>query len=75
MGVFNGVVSAIRPRSFTDRSLTVFALFFYSMPTFLLGLLLLYFLYFQLTLAGLPDLPGRAATPRSATASGHGCST
>ena len=30
----------------------MFALFFYSMPTFLLGLLLLYFLYFQLTWPG-----------------------
>ena len=47
----------MRPRSFTDRALTVFALFFYSMPTFLLGLLLLYFLYFRLTLAGLPWFP------------------
>jgi peptide/nickel transport system permease protein len=57
LGVVNGVVSAIRPRSFTDRSLTVFSLFFYSMPSFLLGLLLLYFLYFRLTLAGTSIFP------------------
>ncbi len=57
LGVTNGVVSAVRPRSFTDRGLTVFALFFYSMPTFLLGLLLLYFLYFRLTLAGYQVFP------------------
>jgi peptide/nickel transport system permease protein len=57
LGVFNGVMSAIKPRSFLDRSLTVFALFFYSMPSFLLGLLLLYFLYFQLTLAGIRVFP------------------
>ncbi len=57
LGVTNGVVSAVRPRSFTDRGLTVFALFFYSMPTFLLGLLLLYFLYFQLTLRGFAVFP------------------
>jgi peptide/nickel transport system permease protein len=57
LGVTNGVVSAVRPRSVTDRSLTVFALFFYSMPTFLLGLLLLYFLYFQLTLRGVAVFP------------------
>ena len=57
MGVFNGVMSAIHPRSFLDRSLTAFALFFYSMPTFLLGLLLLYFFYFQLTLAGITLFP------------------
>lgn len=57
IGVTNGVLSATRPRSFLDRSLTVFALFFYSMPTFLLGLLLLFFLYFQLTLAGVKIFP------------------
>jgi peptide/nickel transport system permease protein len=52
LGVSNGVISAVHPRSVADRSLTAFALFFYSMPSFLLGLLLLYFLYFKLTLAG-----------------------
>lgn len=57
LGVTNGVISAVRPRSFTDRALTVFALFFYSMPTFLLGLLLLYYLYFQLTLVGIRIFP------------------
>ncbi|MFC4949518.1 ABC transporter permease [Pseudonocardia sp. GCM10023141] len=57
LGVTNGVVSAQRPRSFVDRGLTGFALFFYSMPTFLLGLLLLFFLYFQLSLAGLKIFP------------------
>lgn len=66
LGVFNGVMSAIRPRSFLDRSLTVFALFFYSMPSFLLGLLLLYFLYFQLTLAGIRVFPAGGYTPLSA---------
>jgi peptide/nickel transport system permease protein len=65
IGVFNGVMSAIRPRSFTDRSLTAFALFFYSMPTFLLGLLLLYFLYFQLTLAGIRIFPPGGYAPLS----------
>jgi peptide/nickel transport system permease protein len=65
MGVFNGVVSAIRPRSFTDRSLTVFALFFYSMPTFFLGLLLLFFLYYQLTVAGYPIFPPGGYAPLS----------
>jgi len=63
IGVFNGVLSAIRPRTFLDRSLTVFALFFYSMPTFLLGLLLLYFLYFQLTLAGFRIFPAGGYSP------------
>jgi peptide/nickel transport system permease protein len=63
LGVVNGVVSAIRPRSFTDRSLTVFSLFFYSMPSFLLGLLLLYFLYFRLTLAGTNIFPAGGYAP------------
>jgi peptide/nickel transport system permease protein len=57
LGIFNGVVSAVHPRSFTDRGLTAFSLVFYSMPTFLLGLLLLYFLYFRLTLAGYTTFP------------------
>jgi peptide/nickel transport system permease protein len=65
MGVTNGVVSAVRPRSVVDRSLTAFALFFYSMPTFLLGLLLLYFLYFRLTLAGYPIFPAGGYAPIS----------
>jgi peptide/nickel transport system permease protein len=63
LGVLNGVISAIRPRSFTDRSLTVFSLFFYSMPSFLLGLLLLYFLYFRLTLAGTSIFPAGGYAP------------
>jgi len=65
MGVFNGVVSAIRPRSFIDRFLTVFSLFFYSMPTFFLGLLLLYVLYYQLTVAGYPIFPPGGYAPLS----------
>ncbi len=63
LGVFNGVVSAVRPRTFIDRSMTAFALFFYSMPTFLLGLLLLYFLYFRLTLAGVAIFPAGGYAP------------
>jgi peptide/nickel transport system permease protein len=65
IGVFNGVMSAIKPRSFLDRGLTAFALFFYSMPSFLLGLLLLYFLYFQLTLAGIRIFPPGGYAPLS----------
>jgi peptide/nickel transport system permease protein len=63
LGVFNGVVSAVHPRSLADRSLTGLALFFYSMPTFLLGLFLLYLLYFQLTLAGIPLFPAGGYVP------------
>jgi len=65
LGVFNGVVSAVRPRSAADRGLTLFALFFYSMPSFLLGLLLLYFLYFKLTLAGFRWFPAGGYAPLS----------
>ncbi len=63
LGVFNGVVSATRPRTFADRGMTVFALTFYSMPTFLLGLLFLYFLYYKLTLSGLAWFPPGGYTP------------
>ncbi len=63
LGVFNGVISAVHPRSLADRGLTLFALFFYSFPSFLLGLLLLYFLYFQLTLAGYNWFPAGGYQP------------
>lgn len=70
LGVSNGVISAVRPRSFIDRGLTVFALFFYSMPTFLLGLLLLYYLYFQLTLIGIRIFPAGGYVDLSMSAGG-----
>jgi len=57
LGVLNGVLSAVRPRSIADRTLTVFSLFFYSLPTFVLGLTLLYFFYFKLTIAGITFFP------------------
>ncbi|GAA3090900.1 peptide/nickel transport system permease protein [Kribbella aluminosa] len=63
LGVFNGVISAIHPRSLADRGLTLFSLFFYSFPSFLLGLLLLYFLYFRLTLAGFRWFPAGGYSP------------
>lgn len=65
LGVFNGIVSAARPRSVLDRGLTVFSLVFYSMPTFLLGLLFLYFVYFRLTLAGWAVFPPGGYVPLS----------
>ncbi|HVS67789.1 MAG TPA: ABC transporter permease [Mycobacteriales bacterium] len=49
MGVASGILSAVKPRSFLDRFFTGIALFFYSLPTFVLGLLLLLFLYFDLS--------------------------
>jgi peptide/nickel transport system permease protein len=48
-GVFSGVVSAVRPRSFLDRGFTVSALFFYSMPTFVLGLSLIWIFAYKLS--------------------------
>jgi peptide/nickel transport system permease protein len=63
LGVFNGVISATHPRSLADRGLTLFSLTFYSFPSFLLGLLLLYFLYFRLTLAGFNWFPAGGYAP------------
>jgi peptide/nickel transport system permease protein len=63
LGLFNGILSARRPRSLTDRSLTLFSLIFYSMPAFLLGLLLLYFAYYRLTLAGAAWFPAGGYVP------------
>ncbi|MGB9112702.1 MAG: ABC transporter permease [Acidimicrobiales bacterium] len=57
IGVLSGVASAVRPRSLLDRVFTVLALFFYSMPSFVLGLLLLELLYFELSLHGLHWFP------------------
>jgi peptide/nickel transport system permease protein len=58
LGVSSGVLSAVLPRTFVDRSVTALALFFYSMPAFLLGVLLLYFLFYRLHLAGIALFPG-----------------
>ncbi len=66
IGVSNGVISATHPRSLADRGMTLFSLAFYSFPSFLLGLLLLYFLYFRLTLAGVTLFPPGGYAPLSA---------
>jgi peptide/nickel transport system permease protein len=63
MGVLSGVISAVRSRSLADRAFTGLALFFYSMPTFVLGLLFLLFFYFELTIHGLALFPGSGYTP------------
>lgn len=67
LGVYSGVVSATHPRSIADRALTVFALFFYSMPSFYLALLLLFALYFKLTMAGHAWFPPGQYVPLSAS--------
>jgi peptide/nickel transport system permease protein len=63
MGVLSGVISAVRSRSLADRAFTGLALFFYSMPTFVLGLLFLLFFYYELTIHGLALFPGSGYTP------------
>ncbi len=59
MGVLSGVLSAVRARSLMDRTFTLLALIFYSMPTFVLGLLLLLVFYYELTIHGIHAFPGR----------------
>lgn len=58
IGVGAGVLAAIKPRTIADRLVTFFALFFYSMPTFLLGLFFLFFFFFKLYTAGFHLFPG-----------------
>jgi peptide/nickel transport system permease protein len=48
-GVFSGVVSAVKPRSFVDRAFTTSALFFYSMASFVLGLSLIWIFAYKLS--------------------------
>jgi peptide/nickel transport system permease protein len=47
-GVISGVISAVRPRSLLDRGFTLSALVFYSMPTFVLGLGLIWIFAYKL---------------------------
>ncbi|MFG1964414.1 ABC transporter permease [Nonomuraea sp. NPDC049028] len=63
IGVGAGVISATRARSLLDRVVTFLALAAVSMPTFVVGLLLLYFLFFQLSMAGAPLLPPDSYVP------------
>lgn len=68
-GVISGVISAVKPRSLLDRGFTVAALFFYSMPTFVLGLSLVWIFAYKLSpvtqffpfhgYASLTDSPGQ----------------
>jgi peptide/nickel transport system permease protein len=58
IGVSAGVLAARRPRTLADRTVTVGALFFYSMPSFLLGVIVFYLLFYRLHLAGIGWFPG-----------------
>ena len=57
LGVGAGVIAATRRRSLTDRIITTIALGFYSMPPFLVGQLLLFFLFFRLYMMGFEFFP------------------
>jgi peptide/nickel transport system permease protein len=48
-GVLSGIISAVRPRTFLDRGFTLSALIFYSMPTFVLGLGLIWIFAYKLS--------------------------
>jgi len=63
LGVSIGIASARHPRSLIDRASTVFVLGGLSMPTFLVGLLLLYTLFFRLHIAGIDAFPGGGYVP------------
>jgi peptide/nickel transport system permease protein len=65
LGVLSGVVSAVRARSIADRTFTGLALLFYSMPTFVLGLLFLLVFYYEFTIHGIHAFPGAGFTPFS----------
>lgn len=62
LGVLSGVLSAVRRGSLWDRLSTTLALVFYSMPVFVLGLLLLLIFYYQFTIHGLRWFPGQGYT-------------
>ncbi len=48
IGISTGVYSSVHPRSFLDRLFTALALFFYSIPVFVLGFTMIYFLFYLL---------------------------
>jgi peptide/nickel transport system permease protein len=63
VGVGVGVAAARRPRSLVDRGGTLLVLTGLSMPTFLVGLLLIYFMFFRLHLAGFGLFPASGYVP------------
>lgn len=56
-GVAIGTYSSTHPRSLIDRGATAFVLTGISMPTFLLGELLIFFAFYELHLAGIGVFP------------------
>jgi peptide/nickel transport system permease protein len=67
IGVLSGVLSAVRRGSLVDRAVTTIALVFYSIPVFVLGLLMLYVFFYQLTIHGVRWFPGGGYTYFSAS--------
>jgi peptide/nickel transport system permease protein len=65
LGILSGVYSAVRPRSLGDRSFTSVALLFYSTPTFVLGVLFILLLYYELTVHGISIFPAPGWVPFS----------
>jgi peptide/nickel transport system permease protein len=63
LGVTSGTIAARRRRSVVDRATTGVALFFYSMPTFLLGELLLLGFFYELHVLGIDFFPGGGYVP------------
>ncbi|HWC42535.1 MAG TPA: ABC transporter permease [Actinomycetota bacterium] len=63
VGIGVGVAAARRPRSLVDRGGAVLMLAGLSMPTFLVGLLLIYFLFFRMHLAGITVFPPGGYVP------------
>ena len=63
VGIPVGITSARRPGSLRDRLGTVFVLVGLSFPTFVVGLLLLYVLFFRLTLIGVEIFPAGGYVP------------
>jgi peptide/nickel transport system permease protein len=63
LGIGSGVYAATKPRSLLDRVFTGIALFFYSIPVFVLGLLLLLVLYYELTVHGYRWFPPSGYVP------------
>ena len=63
IGIISGVYQGVRQHSFGDRSLSVIALFFYSMPSFWLGLMLMLLFSLKAHQWGLPfALPATGIT-------------
>jgi|HubBroStandDraft_5_1064220.scaffolds.fasta_scaffold116658_2 peptide/nickel transport system permease protein len=62
IGILSGVLSAVRRGSVWDRMATAIALFFYSMPVFVLGLLLQFVFYYEFTIHGIRIFPAPGYT-------------